>query len=1455
MALASRTRRINIYVNGTAVTNDIKSITAAMNALNNKTRTLNVNSEEYVRNMAQIKQLKHIIADHNAALSTTSFHLLTLKGLANAFNKYWPVIMGTIGTITGFVMGIKNVTEAYTKFDDKLADVMKTTGLTRDQVVSMNEAFKQLDTRTAQDGLLDLAYIAGKLGYATEEDVYGFVVAMDKIGVSLKEDLGGNIEETANQLGKLVEVFQLRDTFTMEESLLKVGSAINALGMASTANEQFLVQFAKRTAGIAPLAGVSIQNVLGLAAATDMLGQSAEVSATAYTMFMGKLNKETAKFANLTGTTFDEFRNLVETDANGAMLLVLKNLEKTEGGLQSLVEGMDQVGMDGQRVTAVLGAWAHNYDILIEQQKIANKEFDLGTSILNEYAIKNNTAQAQVDKNTKKLSNLTIELGEKLVPAYLASQTAAEYFMRSIVTLVGFTIKYSTTIISLTAALIAYKTAVAIAALQQNLLTSGTIINNIVLAAAAIRQRIHVFWINAQSIAWLYLRGNISLATAALGIFNVALGVSGIGIFAALLVGAASAMALYFNSTSDAANETKNLNDEIKRLSAEKTKSIIQEKTELDLLLRSINLTNEGSAFRIKLIDELKSKYPDLLGFIDSETISNDELSKAMESVNNNIRQRIELSAIEAKSEAIQNKMVENGMKMLDITDEIKKAREEASKPDADRYDYEIPALIQEKEKEYNALSSENDMLIQQLDTLQSQKKDAIDEIKQSRITALTSERQLLLDELALKSKIVDIDQSILSGLTVRIATINKLLKLQETGGTSDGDPFAETTEQDRILEEKKKFLSGQVKDKFTHEQNIRRIELEFMQGRLNTREYEADKLRELQIQIEDKKIEIMEAGNKESSRIADTKLKNDFEFNKQKLILIQKRVSGEIDTEEEYNEKLLQLEIDFLRKRLLSQKEGSESFVETSLLLNEKLIQQQDAVIKRLAELRALATKDSLIAQENEAYQALLIKFNLNKDKEQLTKEEFAALEGIQKAHQTKLNELDAKSYKDYFDKKQETFDYEIAMMKANHDEQLEQVRGNKEEYNRLQNQFQAEEQKLVLDHVQAIITEINALQTDANIEGLDLSDAILSEEESRILLDILTKIAKARAEALGQKPEKDLMKYGFNDNNIDLLGFSPQDWMDLISNLKKGELGVQEVAMAVLALRDAYGQYAEFIATIEDRNLARKEADAEKQKEVLSKQLEFGLISQENYNKQVSVMDNELDAERARVARKQAIREKMMAITSATINTALAVTKLLDVPWLAIAAGVLGAAQIALIAATPIPEIPGAEAGGSLYQRAQDGKTFNASYQPNRRGFIASPTVITGENGLEYVIPAEGMQNPAIRSIVDNLEVARLNKNLSSVNFDDIINKHIVPGRQSGGFITQQPTANSQQQITSVLDPETKALLSEYNRAVNQLNKKLDIPIKSYVSLYGDKGFFEAIKEDEVIKSNSNL
>lgn len=199
-------------------------------------------------------------------------------------------ILGLSQTTTNFIVGVKSVidstgwvrnviktaVDAFRDQDEAMTDAMKTTNLTKEEIRALSDELKKIDTRTAQNDLLGLVRIGGKLGVQGSENLLAFARAADKINVALKDDLGGDTEGAIATVGKLVNIFQLEGRFGLEDSLLKVGSAINDLGMASTANEGYIVDFTSRLAGIAPNANISITKVLGLGATLDKYGQQAE---------------------------------------------------------------------------------------------------------------------------------------------------------------------------------------------------------------------------------------------------------------------------------------------------------------------------------------------------------------------------------------------------------------------------------------------------------------------------------------------------------------------------------------------------------------------------------------------------------------------------------------------------------------------------------------------------------------------------------------------------------------------------------------------------------------------------------------------------------------------------------------------------------------------------------------------------------------------------------------------------------------------------------------------------------------------------------------------------------------------------------------------------------------------------------------------------------------------------
>ena len=331
--------------------------------------------------------------------------------LADSFNKYQALAMGFVAATAGVVLGLKQMLEGAAKFSDALADVRKTTGLTDVEVKKLSQSLGELNTRSSRQELLELARIGGKLGITGLDNILGFVKAADQINVALSEDLGGNAEEAIAKVGKLVDVFKVGDQYGMEQGLLKVGSAINSLGAASTANEEYLIEFGKRLGGVATQAGISVQDVLGLGAALDQLGQTTEVSSTALSKLVVDMFKDTGKYAEIAGMNVSEFTNLLNTNANEAFLKLLEGLNGNNEGLSVMAQKLDDLGADGSRSVGVLATLAQNTQLVREQQQLSNQEFEKGTSLTQEFNVKNETLGATLDKIGKVLHSMFISSG------------------------------------------------------------------------------------------------------------------------------------------------------------------------------------------------------------------------------------------------------------------------------------------------------------------------------------------------------------------------------------------------------------------------------------------------------------------------------------------------------------------------------------------------------------------------------------------------------------------------------------------------------------------------------------------------------------------------------------------------------------------------------------------------------------------------------------------------------------------------------------------------------------------------------------------------------------------------------------------------------------------------------------------------------------------------------------
>lgn len=429
-------------------TSSVRDLEYSMKVLNQEMRGLDRGSEAFKQMQMQAKQLK---TELEAVRAEGQAQQSWIGRTADWFNRMQGVILGVIAAISGLTFTVKSCVEKFASMDEEMTNVRKYTGQTADEVERMNEDFKKMDTRTAREKLNQLAGDAGRLGITASSMVEEFVDGADKINVALGDDLG---DDAVKDIGKLALMFGEDKTKGLRGAMLATGSAVNELAQNSSASAGYLVDFTARVAGVGKQAGFTQAQIMGLASVLDQNMQQDETAATAVQNLLAKMFQDSAKFAKIAGLNVKEFSKTLKEDANGALLQFLAAL-RSKGGFAQLAPMFEGMKMDGSRATGVLTVLADKLDDIKVAQDLATKSYAEGTSIINEFNTQNESVQAQLDKAKKKFLDLAIELGQKLYPAARLCISSASLTVHILSSIIDFVAKYRTTLITLTATIIA----------------------------------------------------------------------------------------------------------------------------------------------------------------------------------------------------------------------------------------------------------------------------------------------------------------------------------------------------------------------------------------------------------------------------------------------------------------------------------------------------------------------------------------------------------------------------------------------------------------------------------------------------------------------------------------------------------------------------------------------------------------------------------------------------------------------------------------------------------------------------------------------------------------------------------------------------------------------------------------------------------------------------------------
>lgn len=1384
---------------------------------------------------AELKMSKARMAELSAQSKVSGG---VICNMAERINRYIGLVTAGFAGMTFVFAGINRARGAFNEYDEALVDAMKTTDLTRDEITGLSRDLAEIDTRTAQNDLLGLVRIGGKLGIKGRDNLLQFAGAADKINVALKEDLGGNTEDAIREIGKLIDIFNLQEEYGLERAMLMTGSAINELGMASTANEGYIVEFTKRVAGIAPNADISIDKILGLAATLDKYGQMSETSATAVGQTIVGMYKKTNQFAKVAKMSYKDFRELLSKDANEAFIRVLEGMNKDADGMFTVVKALDSLKLNGQRAQTVLGSLSKHSEELRNQQEISNRSFMEGTSIIDEFKTKNESATATMEKHKKAVVEQAVALGQKLTPAIGFSLSASTWSLKIIGQLVSLGLKYKTVIIALTVAYAtntaAKKVSVAwdkVAAMwkQRKIILSSQY--RIALAREAITihetrnaenaaTKATMLWCAAKNL----LVWNLRAAALAMKAFFVSMGPVG---WATLAISALVSIVGGLVSHYREAHKTQRLlSDSMKKATTEAA----QERAELDRLKGKLEACKKGT----KEYNDTKAEIIRKFGKYDS-TLKNETLTVTT------LRDKYDslTSAIMQAARARQyNSFAAEHQKSFDtqfgeISDKLwKHLNDRYYTEKASKYYNEIVNAFfggRSLDAWLTTGSAKSKRLVRQLQELRKEQKKMDDEARA---------------RFGIKPDAAPAPSATPSG--------NPESDGVDSSGSDygSGDDGKWSLDKDALYQQKrhalkKQYLAGEITTEKEYNSQLLALDIATLQRRLALNVDDAEQRAEIQNTLDDKLLQQRDQNNKWTLDADETYLAA-------QLDLKNKYLNKEIASEAEYDDLASQLEITALQNRLDKNIEQGEERTKLEQQLADKLLAQQRRNAQRQAEadeILADAEADK-IAQENRRYQLERQKFAGQSD----------ILAALQKRHERRIAKIRFDEIESAIKSDEEAHKRKQQSLKNQQASELLAFTGTADEKKKIKKRHNEELAVLDAQYASDMAKKLQELLDNGNFGDLSLDAAILSDEEK----DKLTQKLLAVKEML--------ISLGIEMQNIkgtelnavsgtkDLLGFSLDDWDTLFDNLEQGKVGVQEVAMAMSAMANVYATYDKLATASENRQLKEFKKNNDAKKKDLQRRLDLGLISQDQYNTKVGQLDEAYEAKQEELQLKQSRRQKALSIIDAIINTAVGVTAALKLgpiigPILAAMIGAMGAVQIGLISSQPIN---GAEEGGFQgVTRKQDGRRFKARLNPNKRGFIDDPTLLVAENGTEYVIPNDGLQNPSLRPFINTMETARRNGTLRSLNFESVYPMpYAVPGRATGGFTssTTMP-ADTAGGSLPFLNEANNADAKRIIELLEGLNKKADNPTPAIFSMLGRGGFVEEYNKYLKLKRNGQL
>ena len=403
-------KRVNIYINGKEVANEVKSIKSEMQRLIIAQSKMTIGSKEYVQKTKEIRTLKTILDEHNRSLRTTQTNLFSMGKVVDGFNKYSGIIVGFLGSLTGVVLGFRKCAEEAGKFEENLDNLSALTGLEGKDLSWLGDQAKEMSVKTTESGI------------RIKQSATDILDAFTKMG-SQRPELLKN-KEALSAVTEDAIILSEAAKMKLEPATASLANVMNQFNEKSSSSRRIINELA---AGSQAGSG----DIQYLSDAIEKCGTSAYLMGMKTNQAIGVIEAIAPKFkeASQAGNSLDK--------------VLLKMKEKQIGyqsGMFNLNDALDELQTrfaKGERAADLFGVEHSKMAevlVLAKDDVIKYTESVTGTDKALEQAAKNtNNRVAERAQAMNKLKLKMIEVGEEISPAITLSTNAFTYFLNALV--------------------------------------------------------------------------------------------------------------------------------------------------------------------------------------------------------------------------------------------------------------------------------------------------------------------------------------------------------------------------------------------------------------------------------------------------------------------------------------------------------------------------------------------------------------------------------------------------------------------------------------------------------------------------------------------------------------------------------------------------------------------------------------------------------------------------------------------------------------------------------------------------------------------------------------------------------------------------------------------------------------------------------------------------------------